>query len=981
MLGKLFNRTPKWQHRDEKVRLKAVAQMGNEEGGALHALVEQDPSVEVRVQAVARVANVDYLISLLGRQPPPKVKVREAIRKRIVELLDSPEGEEVSPQNRARLKRLVDTQEKEILTEVALNFPNPAVREIACRGIREESLLMQVITSDKVASVRQTALEQVTSGEALAQVAKEMRKRDKQLAKRAKERLAAIEEEQQRPQRIAAEALGIIEQVAKLGLSKRWDQDDAKLGYLNERWQQLRQEAGELLIDEQQRFTAACEKYQQAAAAYHEEQQRRLADEQAVQEAVNLRRPLLTRLEMLVERLDQQAGLPSESLVDELRREFQQVRQEWEELVGPLPVGFPKETLASYEQLSRRLSKGLAVELERREAATVAEQMCQRLEQELSQDRVLHAKHWEKRLAALDGHIQSLPKGEAREALRERSKVLREGGEARLTKQRRKADDLHAGLDKRFGELDQALEAGNSREASLAHDRIQQAIQYFDSTAEHQNYLKEARQRLNALRPRFDEMRKWRDWAVVNEREKLCEEMEALVGLNAHPTTLAEQIKGLQDQWKRLDATRATAPNELWQRFKGAADEAYKPVARYREQQALERQQHAQQRQALITEIGEWLDQVDWSHIDWKDVQKQERDFAHQWREMGQVTHADWKRLNGEFRRQMDRFEERLGPERERCRKQRSDLIEELERLAENQQDNADAVEQAKGLQRRWQVTVSGRKRDENAMWKRYRAALDRIFEQRREAQQAQQQERDAQRQQRQQLCEELESAIDGLESIEAVRQREHAFQEAWQALEVEGERIERALEDRSKAVIERLEARIRQLHQQAERQKLDWLGELAGLCLQLEGRVIAGEQAQQGDLEAIKASRDALVRQLGENPLQQRFEGAEAALQGDQEAAQAIRDTSAENHRQKAELCLRIEILAGIDSPPEVAQERMAYQVERLNDAMRAGKSDSDDELQAICRSWYALGHAGEGEQGLGERFAKGRGELAVGG
>ncbi len=977
MLGKLFNRTPKWQHRDEKVRLKAVMQLGSQDGIPLRTVIEQDPSLEVRIQAVEKVADVDYLINLLGRQNAPKVKVRDAIRQRIVALLEPAQGEALSAQTQARLQKLVDDGEQAILGEITMNSRHPEMREAACRGLDDESLLLQVISGDKVAAVRRTAVERLTSGEALSQVSKELRKRDKQVAKRARDRLAVLEEEQQRPERIAAEAREIIEQVGKLGLGKRWEQDDAKLGYLEERWQHLKQAAGELLGPEQEgAYAAARERYQQAAAAYHQEQERRQADAQAVEEARQLRRPLLEQLEALVQRLEGHQGLPDEALLEASRGEFRAIREQWEALAGPLPVGFPNALLSRYQQLSRRLGQALAVELERRETATIAGEMCQRLEQELSEDRVLHGKHWQQRLAALEGHIQQLPKGEAREGLRERFKALQEGGEARLARQRRKAEDLHANLDKRFAELEQALDAGNSREASLAHDRIQQAIQFFEATAEHTPYLKQARQRLNALHPRFQEMRKWRDWAVVNEREKLCEEMEALVGLNAHPTTLAEQIKALQDQWKRLDATRAAAPNELWQRFKAAADEAYKPVARYREQQAAERQHNAAQRQALIDEIAAWLDQVDWSHADWKAVQKQERDYARQWREEGQVTHADWKRLNDGFRRQMDRFEERLGPERERCLKQRTALIDELERLADQQAEIADAAAQAKEMQQRWQVTVSGRKREENALWQRFRAALDRIFEQRREAHEAQQKERNENRRQRQQLCDALETAIDGLETIEAVRQREHAFDEAWNALNREDERIDRGLDARRKALQQRLAQRIQTLLDQQAQADQERLGQLAAQCGQLEASLEARAEdatAPQPDLEETRARWQELAQQLAENPLQARFETAIAALEGDADATRKILDNLEENRRQKAELCLRMEILAGIESPPEAAQERMAYQVERLNDAMRAGKNDESSELADITRAWQLCGHAGQHhEPELAARYEK---------
>ena len=60
--------------------------------------------------------------------------------------------------------------------------------------------------------------------------------------------------------------------------------------------------------------------------------------------------------------------------------------------------------------------------------------------------------------------------------------------------------------------------------------------------------------------------------------------------------------------------------------------------------------------------------------------------------------------------------------------------------------------------------------------------------------------------------------------------------------------------------------------------------------------------------------------------------------------------------------MCIRLEILAGIDSPPEAREARMAYQVKRLSEAMKGGlveaePSDKFTELQQLERAWYLSG------------------------
>ena len=86
--------------------------------------------------------------------------------------------------------------------------------------------------------------------------------------------------------------------------------------------------------------------------------------------------------------------------------------------------------------------------------------------------------------------------------------------------------------------------------------------------------------------------------------------------------------------------------------------------------------------------------------------------------------------------------------------------------------------------------------------------------------------------------------------------------------------------------------------------------------------------------------------------------------------------NVSADSLKEKEILCVRLEILAGIDSPPEATSTRLAYQVTRLSAAMSDGERESknsQDEVEKIEQHWY-LSHAVSPEQtrSLEERFKK---------
>jgi hypothetical protein len=55
-------------------------------------------------------------------------------------------------------------------------------------------------------------------------------------------------------------------------------------------------------------------------------------------------------------------------------------------------------------------------------------------------------------------------------------------------------------------------------------------------------------------------------------------------------------------------------------------------------------------------------------------------------------------------------------------------------------------------------------------------------------------------------------------------------------------------------------------------------------------------------------------------------------------------------------EACIALEVLAGIESPPEEKQARMAYQMKRLVAGMGSGQGDSKDRLLAAINHFIGL-------------------------
>jgi hypothetical protein len=82
------------------------------------------------------------------------------------------------------------------------------------------------------------------------------------------------------------------------------------------------------------------------------------------------------------------------------------------------------------------------------------------------------------------------------------------------------------------------------------------------------------------------------------------------------------------------------------------------------------------------------------------------------------------------------------------------------------------------------------------------------------------------------------------------------------------------------------------------------------------------------------------------------------------------------DNVEKKQHLCIRMEVAAGIESPPEFAQARMAYQVARLSESLHnrdAAKATGNrlEEAFHIEQEWHLLGILSPAqEEGLEKRF-----------
>jgi hypothetical protein len=363
--------------------------------------------------------------------------------------------------------------------------------------------------------------------------------------------------------------------------------------------------------------------------------------------------------------------------------------------------------------------------------------------------------------------------------------------------------------------------------------------------------------------------------------------------------------------------------------------------------------------------------------MDWHAAVQFQRQISNDWRRAGPVDRRKARELETRYRNGMGILNEYLSMERQRNLLQRQSLIEQLRELLTVEDINK-AIDECKRLQSRWQVTVAGKRQQENTLWQEFRAACDAVFSRRKKQQEARHELEKQNRAHKQQLCKQLEGLtnITLVELDDAVHQL-HRMLEEWQASGPVAKHDAATLDKRFEKAQQDFRAHAGILREQAAQTQLQLLQQKAAYCRELEQLLEhpdpAAVHSNPGTLEQKWTALPALNDAATEQAMQVRYETARRALLEGGEQRERLLSELAANLNQRKELCLWMEILAGVESPVEAQQARLELQVRRLAGAMGQATEGTMDKMAEIQRQWYLTGGGPASEERiLQHRFEK---------
>lgn len=503
-------------------------------------------------------------------------------------------------------------------------------------------------------------------------------------------------------------------------------------------------------------------------------------------------------------------------------------------------------------------------------------------------------------------------------------------------------------FSKALARMEAALEAGELQSATEADRDLRTLAGSTISTQQ--------TQRLHKARAELHRLQGWARWGGKVSREELLQAVQALPTVALPPVELAKTVGGLRGQWKNLDISAGPASKELWQQFDHACTIAYAPAAAYFKERADERQRNLHKAENLIAEVRQFvsssqLDSPNQPAIDWKQVASFFERCRSEWKNLGVIARPERKRLDQAFDTALRPLSEKLAQQRQAELAQRECLIAEAAVLDPQDRSVFNALH---ALQERWQQCAKAMplpRKQEQELWQRFRHACDTIVKQRKQTSQSLEAERRENLHAKESLCLRLEAAIDA--PMDDVARLLQASRDAWRNIGQVPRAAEQKVAARYKQATGRLQQRIEDASRQKHAAELNTLFRKLLLCLTLERHLADQTRIAQGELESMSAAWQALPQPATEVGfgLRARFDTALAAIRSDDAGYAAVLKN---NFPLFAQELLRLELLAGLDSPPEFSKARLQMQVDVLQSALKHGEKSAmppESRLSALCR------------------------------
>jgi len=395
---------------------------------------------------------------------------------------------------------------------------------------------------------------------------------------------------------------------------------------------------------------------------------------------------------------------------------------------------------------------------------------------------------------------------------------------------------------------------------------------------------------------RLNELSDWEHYVATPKKQHLLVEIQALVDAPLdNPLAQAEQIKQARKQWNL--SGHAEDDEQLNQQFNELSELAFAPCRQFYAEQEKIRTQNLSTRQTLIQQAQQLSEHFQ-EQTDWKKLDAALNKLNQQWQQAGEVDRAQYKKVHKQFTSALAPVKQALLEYQQSNAQAKHSLIEQAQQcltLATH-----DAIEQIKQLQTQWKAIGYAGPRIENKLWQTFRAVNDQFF---------------AQREQEKQ---QTQSALQSL--AEQWQQQLNQLQQSLLKVDNKTELVE---------LQQGVEQLLSSIDRQSEFKKLVKVGQHLKAQITEKYAAFSAQDKQRQWLLLFALIEQYIHQQNGD------IDTAELSTYWQKKIAEAVKSKQSVD-RQSA--TLELEILAGLESPIDLQQQRMHIQVALMQEQMTSG-------------------------------------------
>ena len=271
-------------------------------------------------------------------------------------------------------------------------------------------------------------------------------------------------------------------------------------------------------------------------------------------------------------------------------------------------------------------------------------------------------------------------------------------------------------------------------------------------------------------------------------KEQVCVKMEELAQKENIRQVLRE-MNDVLEEWKNIGRVPDEEFEKLNERFKLALDKIHERRSQHAEEEKKQKEENLKAKRALCNEVEELLKEEPQNHKGWKKITEKFDEIFERWKKVGFTPKedqgrvwSDFKKLRRELNKRKDAFYKSLRSEQKDHADVKKSLIEKAEELVKLE-DNKQAIEGYKRLSREWKDAPNASRKDEQKLWKQFKAVGDKIFGKIREAREKEMEEWKANAEKRNLITEKLK----GLDLKDTFEETTAALQEIHDEWNVSG--------------------------------------------------------------------------------------------------------------------------------------------------------------------------------------------------